>query len=58
MQRLGDQQIDVAIMQLQRGQARIIVAHVKSGAQRFIILRHFPKRGDFALAAPPRGFAF
>ncbi len=41
MQRLRDQQVDIAIMQLQRGQARIIVAHVEGGAQRFVILRDF-----------------
>ena len=56
VQRLRDQQIDVAIVQLQRGQARIIVAHVESGAQGFIILRDLAECRDLAFPAPPDGF--
>ena len=56
VQRFRDQQVDIAIVQLQRSQAGVIVAHVKCGAQRIVILRHLAQRGHFALAA--RGDCF
>ena len=51
VQRFGNEQVEVFVVKLQRGEAGGIVAHIKCGAQRIIILRLFAKVGDFALAA-------
>ena len=56
VQRFGDQQVDIVIMQLQRSEAGGIVAHIKRRAQRIVILRNLAERGHFALAAARHGF--
>ena len=54
VQRVRNQQVDVVIVQLQRGQAGGIVFFIKRGAQRIVVLRNFTQRGDFAFAAASR----
>ena len=53
VQGFRNEQIDIVIVLLQGGQAGRIVADVKSGAQRIVILGEFAERGDFTFAALP-----
>ena len=50
VQRFGDQQINIVVMQLQRSEAGGIVGHVKCRAQRIVILWQLAQRGYFAFA--------
>ena len=52
VQRFGNQQVDIAIVQLQRREAGGIVAHVKSGAQRIVVLRYLAQRRDSCACGP------
>ena len=55
VQCVGNQQVQIAIVQLKRREAVGLVAHVKSSAQRLIILRYLFPAPHFALASAESG---
>ena len=60
MELLGNQQVNIAIMQLQRGQAVGVPAHVECDAQRIVLGRHLAqsRHAAYASAAPGRLLRF
>ena len=55
MQRFGNQQVEIAVVQLERREARVIVADVEGSAKRIVVFGDFAERRDFAFPALPHG---
>ena len=53
VQGLGNEQVQIVIVQLEGSEAGVIVTHVKGGAQRVVILGNLAERGNLALPAEP-----
>ena len=51
VQRLGNQDVDIVVVKLKRGQAVWIVGNIERDAQRIVILWDFAERGQLAFAA-------